>query len=62
MLSVRKTLAELPVGLGHSEARTTAVYTRGAERWRPAKSAMDRINVSHCLVMAQDTMGATHWT
>ena len=55
---VRKALAELLAELGcteyeimailgHSEARTTQVYTRGAERWRLAKTAMDKVKVSH---------------
>lgn len=32
---------------GHSEARTSETYTRGAERWKLAKSAMEKLNVSH---------------
>lgn len=55
---VRKALAELLAELGcteyeimailgHSESRTTQVYTRGAERWRLAKTAMEKVKVSH---------------
>lgn len=55
---VRKALAELLVELGcteyeimailgHSESRTTQIYTRGAERWRLAKTAMEKVKVSH---------------
>jgi len=55
---VRKGLAELLAELGcsqyeimailgHSEARTSEVYTRRVERWKLALGAMDRIDVSH---------------
>jgi len=33
--------------LGHSEAKTSEVYTRRVERWKLALGAMDRVNVSH---------------
>jgi hypothetical protein len=36
--------------LGHSEAKTSEVYTRRVERWKLAKSAIGRINVSHAWV------------
>ncbi len=32
---------------GHSEARTSEVYTRRVERWRLAKDAMEKVKVSH---------------
>lgn len=32
--------------LGHSEAKTSEVYTRRVERWRLAKTALDRVEVS----------------
>lgn len=55
---VRKGLAELLAELGcsqyeimailgHSEAKTSEVYTRRVERWKLALGAMDRVNVSH---------------
>ncbi|WP_244464744.1 tyrosine-type recombinase/integrase [Martelella endophytica] len=55
---VRKGLAELLAELGcsqyeimailgHSEARTSEVYTRRVERWKLALGAMERIDVSH---------------
>lgn len=55
---VRKGLAELLAELGcsqyeimsilgHSEAKTSEVYTRRVERWKLARSAIERINVSH---------------
>lgn len=55
---VRKALAELLARLGcsqyeimailgHSEARTSEVYTRRVERWKLARSASERIDVSH---------------
>lgn len=55
---VRKGLAELlaEMGcsqyeimaiLGHSEAKTSEVYTRRVERWKLARSAIERIDVSH---------------
>ncbi|MCV0348507.1 MAG: tyrosine-type recombinase/integrase [Nitratireductor sp.] len=58
---VRKGLAELLAELGcsqyeimailgHSEAKTSEVYTRRVERWKLAKSAIERINVSHAWV------------
>ncbi|MDR6632395.1 integrase [Phyllobacterium sp. 1468] len=54
---VRKGLAELLAELGcsqyeimailgHSEAKTSEVYTRRVERWRLAKTAIDRVEVS----------------
>ncbi|MDW6020334.1 hypothetical protein SAZ10_01005 [Mesorhizobium sp. BAC0120] len=33
--------------LGHSEAKTSEVYTRRVERWKLAKAAIERVNVSH---------------
>jgi hypothetical protein len=36
--------------LGHSEAKTSEVYTRRVERWRLAKAAIERVNVSHAWV------------
>ncbi|WP_348645675.1 tyrosine-type recombinase/integrase [Nitratireductor aquibiodomus] len=58
---VRKGLAELLAELGcsqyeimailgHSEAKTSEVYTRRVERWKLAKSAIERINVSNAWV------------
>ena len=58
---VRKGLAELLAELGcsqyeimailgHSEAKTSEVYTRRVERWKLAKSAIERVNVSHAWV------------
>ena len=55
---VRKGLAELLAELGcsqyeimailgHSEAKTSEVYTRRVERWKLALGAMERVNVSH---------------
>lgn len=55
---VRKGLAELLAELGcsqyeimailgHSEAKTSEVYTRRVERWKLALGAMDRVNASH---------------
>jgi len=55
---VRKGLAELLVGLGcsqyevmailgHSEAKTSEVYTRRVERWKLALVGMDKVNVTH---------------
>jgi integrase len=55
---VRKGLAEILAGLGcsqyeimailgHSEAKTSEVYTRRVERWKLALGAMERVNVSH---------------
>lgn len=55
---VRKGLAELLAEqgcsqydimaiLGHSEAKTSEVYTRRVERWKLAKAALERANVSH---------------
>lgn len=55
---VRKGLAELLVELGvsqyglmailgHSEAKTSEVYTRRADRWKLATDAMHRLNVPH---------------
>jgi integrase len=55
---VRKGLAELLVELGcttyeimailgHSEAKTTEVYTRRVERWKLAKTAIERVKVTH---------------
>lgn len=55
---VRKGLAELLAELGcsqyeimailgHSEAKTSEVYTRRVERWKLARSAIERVNVSH---------------
>lgn len=55
---VRKGLAELLVEqgcsqydimaiLGHSEAKTSEVYTRRVERWKLARSAFERANLSH---------------
>lgn len=55
---VRKGLAELLAEqgcsqydimaiLGHSEAKTSEVYTRRVERWRLAKTAIERVMVSH---------------
>jgi integrase len=55
---VRKGLGELLAELGctqyeimaihgHSEAKTSEVYTRRVERWRLALKAMERVNVSH---------------
>lgn len=38
---------EIMAILGHSEARTSEVYTRRAERWRLARAAMERVNLSH---------------
>ena len=32
--------------LGHSEAKTSEVYTRRVERWKLAKTALDRVKVS----------------
>jgi len=32
---------------GHSEAKTSEVYTRRVERWKLALGAMERVNVSH---------------
>lgn len=54
---VRKGLAELLAELGcsqyeimailgHSEAKTSEVYTRRVERWKLALGAMERVNVS----------------
>lgn len=58
---VRKGLAELLAELGcsqyeimailgHSEAKTSEVYTRRVERWKLAKMAVERIDVSHAWV------------
>ncbi|WP_246683430.1 tyrosine-type recombinase/integrase [Mesorhizobium sp. B2-1-3A] len=55
---VRKGLAELLAELGctqyeimailgHSEAKTSEVYTRRVERWKLARQAIERIDVSH---------------
>ncbi|TCT34677.1 site-specific recombinase XerD [Martelella mediterranea] len=55
---VRKGLAELLAELGcsqyemmailgHSEAKTSEVYTRRVQRWKLAVNAMERLNVSH---------------
>lgn len=55
---VRKGLAELLAELGctqyeimailgHSEAKTSEVYTRRVERWKLARTAIERVNVSH---------------
>jgi len=55
---VRKGLAELLAELGcsqyeimailgHSEARTSEVYTRRVERWKLALGAMDRVNIAN---------------
>jgi integrase len=33
--------------LGHSDSKTTEIYTRGAERWKLAQQAVQRLNVSH---------------
>lgn len=55
---VRKGLAELLAELGcsqyeimailgHSEAKTSEVYTRRVERWKLAKTAVEKIDVSH---------------
>lgn len=55
---VRKGLAELLAELGcseyeimailgHSEAKTTEVYTKRVSRWKLAKKALDRVDVSH---------------
>lgn len=55
---VRKGLAELLAELGcsqyeimailgHSEAKTSEVYTRRVERWKLAVGAMERVKVSH---------------
>lgn len=55
---VRKGLAELLAEqgcsqydimaiLGHSEAKTSEVYTRRVERWKLAKVALERVNVDH---------------
>jgi integrase len=55
---VRKGLAELLAELGcsqyeimailgHSEAKTSEIYTRRVERWKLAKSATERLEVSH---------------
>ncbi|CAM5765835.1 hypothetical protein MAMO4S_01593 [Mesorhizobium amorphae] len=55
---VRKGLAELLAELGctqyeimaihgHSEAKTSEVYTRRVERWNLARKAMERVDVSH---------------
>lgn len=55
---VRKGLAELLAEqgcsqyeimaiLGHSEAKTSEVYTRRVERWKLALGAMERVDVSH---------------
>lgn len=55
---VRKGLAELLAELGcsqyeimailgHSEAKTSEVYTRRVERWKLALGAMERVKVSH---------------
>lgn len=38
---------EIMAILGHSEAKTSEVYTRRVERWRLAKTALDRVKVSH---------------
>lgn len=37
---------EIMAILGHSEAKTSEVYTRRVERWRLAKTALDRVKVS----------------
>ena len=37
---------EIMAILGHSEAKTSEVYTRRVERWRLAKTALDRVNLS----------------
>lgn len=37
---------EIMAILGHSEAKTSEVYTRRVERWRLAKTAIDRVKVS----------------
>ena len=58
---VRKGLAELLAELGcsqyeimailgHSEAKTSEVYTRRVERWKLARTAIERVNVSHAWV------------
>lgn len=55
---VRKGLAELLAELGcsqyeimailgHSEAKTSEVYTRRVERWKLAKTAIERVKVAH---------------
>lgn len=36
--------------LGHSEAKTSEVYTRRVERWKLALAAMERVNVSQAWV------------
>jgi integrase len=38
---------EIMAILGHSEAKTSEVYTRRVERWKLALGAMERVNVSH---------------
>ena len=38
---------EIMAILGHSEAKTSEVYTRRVERWKLAKSALERAGVSH---------------
>ncbi|WP_246739653.1 tyrosine-type recombinase/integrase [Martelella sp. HB161492] len=58
---VRKGLAELLAELGcsqyeimailgHSEAKTSEIYTRRVERWKLALTAMDKVNLSHAWV------------
>lgn len=41
---------EIMAILGHSEAKTSEVYTRRVERWKLAKTAIERLNVSHAWV------------
>jgi integrase len=38
---------EIMAILGHSEAKTSEVYTRRVERWKLANSALNRLDVSH---------------
>lgn len=38
---------EIMAILGHSEAKTSEVYTRRVERWKLAKVALERVDVSH---------------
>jgi hypothetical protein len=38
---------EIMAILGHSEAKTSEVYTRRVERWKLAKTAIERVKVAH---------------
>lgn len=41
---------EIMAVLGHSEAKTSEVYTRRVERWKLARSAIERVDVAHAWV------------